>query len=129
MSDEFRTFGHYPIKNELINEYASLTMTELLERYRESVTVYVDTDGVLNIDPVDGGRQDAENIPLFLSCILGFPQTEDVDWALKGTETWVKETLGADIENIDHRSRTHRHKTVLGLYTEKPSFDQRRRST
>lgn len=101
----------------------------MIERYDDAVNRFADEDGILDISSATGHEVDAKNIPLYLSHVFGFPQTEDVDWGLKNMETWIKETLGADIENIDHRSRTHRHKTVLGLYTEKPSFDQRRRST
>lgn len=126
MSDEFRVFGYYPIKKELLKEYVDLTILELLERYRESVYIFVDDDGMLNVDSKKEHRADAENIPRFLSSILGLPQIEDVDWALGNAEMWLKENVGQDIEDLDHRSKTHRHKTLFGVYTEKPSFTKRR---
>lgn len=122
---DVRYFGLYDIPIKLVEEYTQLSLIELITLYSESVRFELDDPGVASpyVDPActDAGKakKHLKFIPLFLFNMLRLVRSQDVQELVED----IHVDLSKRIEELERRSKTHRHKTIMGLYTERPSFN------
>lgn len=109
LKEEFRDFGYYPIPDKDRKTVDVLTLPELLKLYDETV------------DRHDGTMHDRHKHELYQREIwnrLSIASTRDITNLVFELHNEHEK----QITELRNQFKNHRHRTIMGLYTEKSNY-------
>lgn len=110
LKEEFREFGHYPIPEKDRKIVEVLTLPELLKFYDETIDRHE-----------DGKILDRKKYELYRREIwnrLSIASRRDITNLVFELHNEIDKQL----TELKNQFKNHRHRTIMGLYTEKPNY-------